>query len=285
VDIVKTAAATDIKNLYNSSASSTSVVTSANFSAWLNKGHIVSDIINIQGLLANMTFGDLDSVGDFETRYLPIDGWLGISPALSKNQIPNVLAQLAPSLDSPVVNIRIKRQYRDYTGANSSAQISFGSAQLSQCQQSNGNAQKLTLNSASKPYQMFSTVNASSVSIVNANLSDACAVNTVQASHPVMIVDYFYPMLVSYQLQELLISASGAQFNQTSGWYQVDCSQVGNASPVNISLVDGNVLTLKPNDYILQTKGQCILYIYEWYDEKDAWYNKIPSHAWATVAE
>jgi hypothetical protein len=261
----------DNKNVYNASASITSSTNNANFSSeYYNSGVVVSDIININGLLSNVSFGSLSDVNDQGLLNMPIDGYLGLAPATSNNNITNVLQQLAPSLDQPLMNIRIQRFYDDDEGVKTSAQIGFGSAQLSQCQ-SNGNAPKLGLNLAQSS-GMPPTLNVSSIAIANANLSDTCATNMIQTAHPIMISPYYYPTLMSYQLEQLFVSASGAVFNETSGWYQVDCSQVANASPVNINLADGNTFVLQPNDYILQKDGQCYLYTWGYYDENDSYY-------------
>ena len=200
----------DDKNEYNASASSTSYSNGANFTSYWNSGVVVSDIVNIHGLVSNMTFGSLSYVNDWDLPYIPADGYLGLAPYPSQSNITTVLNQLVPSLDKPLVSIRLQRDIDDGAGNKTVAQISFGSNQLGECQ--NGNSLKLGLNSV-EDSSLPPTFNATGFTIVNANASDACASNAVQAAHPIMIVDFFFPIFCSIQLQELFVSASGAYFN------------------------------------------------------------------------
>jgi hypothetical protein len=107
---------------------------------------------------------------------------------------------------------------------------------------------------------------------IASSLTD-CNTN-VKLNHPIVFVDSFSWMIVSYQVEELFVKASGAVFNNIIGYYTV--SDMSTATNVNISLADGNVLTLKPQDYIVTYDGVNYLFVYGYYNEDDTNFSDFP---------
>jgi len=96
----------------------------------------------------------------------------------------------------------------------------------------------------------------------------------VNASHPLAVVNYFTPIYCSYQVQELFVQASGAKYNDTTGWYETPCDSVSAGSNVVVGLKSGGSIAITPNDYTVQYEDECILFVYGWYDEHDSYYNR-----------
>jgi len=272
-DAVRVTHAVSDKQLYNASASSTSATSNGKFTSdWRDTGVMVGDKINIGGLSANVSFGDITTVNSWIGDY-PMDGILGLSPKPSNNSgMSNLLKQLSGSLALPVLTMHINRSaeynYRSSNASSTSAQIVLGTNSLPQCNANNWKSINLNPQSADQ-YAPF-VVNATAISSAN---STGCN-SHVQVNHPVWFVDGFYSMIVSHQVEELFVKASGAVFNQTSRWYTV--ADVSKAGDVNITLADGEVLTLKPQDYIVPYKGINYLEVYGWYREDDARYADMP---------
>jgi len=143
----------------------------------------------------------------------------------------------------------------------------LGTNSLPQCNANNWKSIQLNPQSVDQ-YAPF-VVNATGIS----SSSSGCN-SRIQVNHPVWFVDGFFPLVTSYQVEELMVQASGAVFNQTSGWYTVP--QMSNSTSVNITLVDGNVLTLSPQEYVLPYNGINYLYVYGYYNEDDASYADYP---------
>jgi len=262
------------KNLFNATTSLSAQVSNGNITNdWGDKGVIINDNINVGGLSLNVNFGDLTTVRS-ALGYLSLDGLLGLSPIPSNNTgIVNLLKQISGSLAMPVLTMHLNRSY-EYDGwtdgefANDTdAEIVLGSNSIPQC--NSNNWMPIQLNPQSVDNWAPFTVNATSI----ASSLSGCNTN-VKLSQPIVFADWFSWMIVSYQVEELFVKASGAVFDSDYGMYIV--SDMSNASNVNISLADGNVLTLKPQDYIMTVDGVNYLFVYGWYNEDDTHYSNRP---------
>jgi len=262
------------KNTFNTTASLTAQVSNGNMTSdWRDNGVIVNDNINIGGLSLNADLGDLTTVNSWLPWYA-MDGILGLSPKPSNNTgLNNLLKQISGSLAMPVLTMHVNRSY-DYNSyingrfANTTdAEIVLGTNSLPQC--NNNNWTPIQLNTQSVDQWAPFIVNATSVS----SSMTGCS-TLVKLNQPVWFVDFFSVMVVSYQVEELFVKASGAVFDSSSGWYTVP--SMSNATSVNITLADGSVLTLNPQDYIVAYSGINYLYVWGYYNEDYTNYASYP---------
>jgi len=263
--------ALDLKNTYNSSASSTASTTSKKFRGSFepgDKGKITKDTVTIGGVTTNIQFGDLTQVG-YYLDLLPIDGTVGISAVKSTNKIDNVLNQLVSSLSSPVFTLHVNRSLVDGSiWPNTDAEIAFGTKSLPQCNSANW----ATISLIKPPLAGLGVANATSVTIASPGVDGPCNNAVVQTSHPIMVVDFFVMTQVSVQAMEVFKKASGATYNTTWGWYTIDCTQLDTLPSVVIGLDDGNNITLTARDYtldLMSSYGACFLFVRGTYDEGD----------------
>jgi hypothetical protein len=261
------------KNLFNTTASLTAQLSNGNMTNdWGDNGAIVNDNINIGGLSLNANIGDLTTLKSFLMWYR-FDGLLGLSPKPSNNTgLTNLLKQLSGSLAMPVLTMHVNRSsdynWRHGRFANTTdAEIVLGTNSLPQCD--NNNWAPIQLNPQSVDQYAPFIINATSISSKMPGCNSFSKLN-----QPVWFVDYFYPMIVSYQVEELFVQASGAVFDQDSAWYTV--GDVSNATAVNITLNDGSVLTLNPQDYIVAYDNVNYLYVYGYYNEDDDSFSDYP---------
>jgi hypothetical protein len=255
------------KNSYNASASSTSTPQNGRFSdGWVN-GSLVNDITNIGGLNLNITFGDLETYDQW-FAYLPIDGVLGLSPYASQNGIPNVLTQIAGQLAQPLVVLKTHRDLQDeITGQDDPSEvneITLGTADVNGC---NGNWSWHASDVGDENSGGWGTVG----NITSLGVADGCH-SVVNASRPIYILNWFLPIFGSYQVEQVFVQASGAQFNTSSGYFQLSCDQVTQAKNVALNSKDGSSISLTPTDYTIKYDGECYLFAMGWYDEYDSDY-------------
>jgi hypothetical protein len=259
------------KNLFNTTASQTAQVSNGNMTNdWGDNGTIVNDNINIGGLSLNVNIGDLTSLSSWLPFYR-LDGLLGLSPKPSNNTgLTNLLKQISGSLAMPVLTMHVNRSYENRWLANDTdAEIVLGTNSLPQC--NNNNWTPILLNAPSIEHPIYAPFVATATSI-SSSLSGCNSF--VKLNQPVWFADFFYPLIISYQVEELFVKASGAVFNQTSGWYTVP--SMTNATSVNITLADGSVLTFNPQDYIVSKNGINNLYVWGYYNEDDTSYADYP---------
>jgi hypothetical protein len=262
------------KNLFNTTASLTATLSNSNMTNdWNDQGVIVNDNINIGGLSLNADLGDLTTLNSWLPWYR-VDGLLGLSPKPSNNTgLVNLLKQLSGSLAMPVLTMHVNRttNYDWWTGGryanDTDAEIVLGTNNLPQCD--NNKWTPIQLNTPSLEQYAPFVVNATAI----ASSKPGCNAQ-VKLNQPVWFVDWFSVMVVSYQVEELFVQASNAQFNSSSGWYTVP--DMSNATSVNISLADGSMITLNPRNYIVPYKGINYLYVYGWYNEDDTNFSDYP---------
>jgi len=245
------------KNLYNTSASSTYTATKKKFVGWEDgdTGKQVKDVFTEGSNSTQLTFGDLTQVGLW-LEYIPVmDGVQGLSSAKSyKNKgMTNVLGQISSTLASPVVTIHINRSVAEYIAGvrypHTDAEYLFGSNALPQCNQANWQTISLF-----KPFALLAIANATGITYDGAD-ANGCNTNTVFNNGKLITpIDSFMPMEVSVQAFEAFRLATNAVFDYKLGWYTTDCNNLGNVPNVNIALSDGNSLSLKPADYVINYK-------------------------------
>jgi len=260
------------KNLFNSSASSTFVASKKKFNGWEqgDTGKQATDVFSEGTISSTLNFGDLTQVGLW-LDYIPVmDGILGLSATKSGNKgMTNVLNQLAAGLASPVVTIHINRSSSEWISGvkypHTDAEYLFGSNALPQCNQANWQTISLF-----KPFAALAVTNATGITYDGA---DANGCNTVvgfnNGGRLLLPIDQFAPLELSVQAFESVRQATNAVFDKKMGLYTTDCSNMGNVPNVNIALSDGNVLALKPADYVIQYKKKCLIFAYGDYDEFD----------------
>jgi len=90
--------------------------------------------------------------------------------------------------------------------------------------------------------------------------------SAVTANITIFPAPYFIPFYVSYQVQQLLVKASGAKWDKEAWWYVVE--DASKAQPVTLQLANGATLKLMPNDYLVETEdGVQILYAIGFYNQ------------------
>jgi len=266
------------KNTYDASASSTFTPQNGDFyenSHGQVYGSLANDIVNLGGLDLNVTFGDISEY-DYYMGDLPIDGMLGIAPAPSSNGMPSVLQQIVGQLSKPLVVLNTRRNYEAYEQDEEDPsevnEITFGTDTVEGCgaEWSWFTTDALTNNTE------WASLNTSYVHIEAG--ADGCE-KGLAVSHQLYIRDFFRTMYCSHQVQELLVQASGAQYDSGNWIYEVECDKVAEAKNVIVSLANGGSITLTPNDYIGQIKSKCYLNSIGFYDERDAenndWYGLV----------
>jgi len=116
---------------FNSSNSSTYTSSGKTYGDWRGKGPVGSDIVNISGIVANVSFAALQDI----TMYYAYDetsGTVGLSPWQSRgsNISTNLISQLAPHLDAPIVSL-----WTDFSSNyDGNAQITLGSVDKTNCE-------------------------------------------------------------------------------------------------------------------------------------------------------
>uniref|UniRef100_A0A915CNG2 Peptidase A1 domain-containing protein n=1 Tax=Ditylenchus dipsaci TaxID=166011 RepID=A0A915CNG2_9BILA len=113
-------------------ASSSYVKQDGNFTS-SGTGYIGSDIVNINGLSTNMTFGIVDKI-PYQYSDVPINGSFGLHLSASKNNITSAAKQIVEKLDKPVITVF---QNRTLAG-NGHAQLTFGSEDSIYCEKNSG---------------------------------------------------------------------------------------------------------------------------------------------------
>jgi len=208
----------------------------------------------------NLTFGDANRLAYYVAE-VPVDGFFGLSLYDSYNKEPNVLTQLVPSLDRPIVALNSK---------NGSAEVVFGSDSLASCD----------TNWQYVPYTNKTTYGdwGFHLSAVSVN-TNGCE-NTVNANHSIVLqpgTNFYTNFYTSYQVLELFVQASGAYYNTSAYGYQVPCDQVASAANVTLSIGDGTKkIVLTPAEYIGQRlhSNACYLSVNGYYDENNSYYSK-----------
>jgi len=251
---------------FDSSLSSTFTATNTNFSEWnYVRGKLASDLVNLGDLQVNLTFGDATTLGAYVNN-LGVDGFFGLSPHPSYNNVPNVLTQLVPNLEKPIIvwhaNVNSSYPY------NGRAQVAMGTDNADFCA---NNWQYVQLVNATSWGTLGFPL--TSVSMVDGN---GC-VNTVKTNHSIVVEPgVFEGFYVSRQVRELFVQASGAIYNTTASTYQVPCDQGASGRNVTLNIGDGSQqLVLTPQDYTVYNSyfGICQLYVYGSYDENNHKYD------------
>ncbi|KAI1720979.1 eukaryotic aspartyl protease domain-containing protein [Ditylenchus destructor] len=113
---------------FNSSASTTYFDEAASFSDSYGNGHLGNDILSLSSPLGNVTLGVYD-VYRYAFNFVSpaLSGILGLSVRDSKH---NILQQLAPQLDKPIISIY--RQLND--SVDGSGEITLGDLDSTNCQ-------------------------------------------------------------------------------------------------------------------------------------------------------
>jgi len=165
--------------------------------------------------------------------------------------------------------------YGGYTSANGNdtiASLMFGSNKLAACDQSTWMYHQAEYNVNSTFHSFFPRLLTRTNSISMANAAPDSCFGDVKSNHTIRFSHSFSHILTSYQALFMIVDATGAYYNKSAGGYVIDCNDFNKGGNVDINMVDGNVLTLKPADYIMKTdSGICKLNVRASYDENDPW--------------
>jgi len=229
---------------YNESASSSAQANGQDFqSYWGDSGHVTNDAINLNGLQASVNVGVVDRpTGDSWVSY--IDGVLGLATSSQPSSNVSVLAQIADSLDQPIVTILSREQ----------GQITIGALDTENCEAEYATAPK---------YSGWNVADLSSI-----QLGDS----TLPAEDAIVWVESWLPQIyVGQSLLDALINATDAHEAYISGdsdetgysYYGddvlvVDCAQVSTLPNIVLTIGNGptpgglrsSQVTITPADYV-----------------------------------
>jgi hypothetical protein len=228
-------------------------------------GTMVNDVVKLSDLGLNLTLVDSNAVNFGMTfDYLPIDGFFGISSTLPNDTL-NVLNQLVGQLDKPVFVLNLYRNFNKYmhkkmdpTDVN---EITIGTDQANGC---SSDWQYHALGDLGSRYDGF--VNVTSIFSTAADGRS----NWMSATRVVNFANYFAPLYVSYEVEELIVNATGAQWDDDLEWWTTPCDQVASGQNVSMNVAGGGVITLTPKDLHVKYTGVCYMYVYGFYKENDA---------------
>uniref|UniRef100_A0A915CN39 Peptidase A1 domain-containing protein n=1 Tax=Ditylenchus dipsaci TaxID=166011 RepID=A0A915CN39_9BILA len=162
-----------------------------------------SDIVNINGLSTNMTFGILSTV----------EYWLfGIQLSVPQNKITIAAEQIVRKLDKPVITVFMNgTQF-----GNGTAKLTFGSEKSIYCEDNSG---YVPLLNTDDPYSYCFEFYASTAAITVENVKVSVEINSSVHLNPHTEYVYCDPAF-----QNILINATKAVYNSTTYNYQVDCA-------------------------------------------------------------
>lgn len=240
----------DDKRLYNSSASSSYTASSANFSIdyeYLN-GSVVNDSLQVGGLSAGNVSFEVASVVDSYLQGGALDGTFGLRSMGDENATVSLLSQLQSQLDSPVFTYHLDLSYGESTG---SGQIVLGSLAPDMC----GSNWTVVAREPTTPidYEYYDLPEA-----VVVNVTTIIPGDTTGCEYFVDIplrVDVFASgdsITSGYQVVEVFIQASGADYNKEKERYELSHDKKRHAQPVYFHMADGGVFQVDPEDYIVE---------------------------------
>jgi len=223
--------------MFNSSQSTT-YTSLGNFSHRYDSGYTGRDVANISGISANVSFAVLKKVSYYDYFYkfnatVGLAGWNS-----TYNVSTNLLTQLLPQLDEPIVTLWTNFSYR----GKGVAQITLGAKDSKNCKSDWIFNDRLTNYNA---YLMNAT------SIV-AKSADGSTVASLQGNLRVNVRNSYFETEGHSNIISLLVAASGGVFNSSYWVFTTSCnaSEVGT---VEISLGTGNktnLLVLTASDFI-----------------------------------
>ncbi|KAI1710867.1 eukaryotic aspartyl protease domain-containing protein [Ditylenchus destructor] len=230
------------KSTYNAEKSSTYVAVNGNASAWGMKAHKAQDVLNIDSVSGTVkSFLVADKVPYF-INYYPVDGLLGLSPS--------------------------KKSYFNVSIVSDDL-VTLGAEDSDNCQSTWSYVPSLKYY-ASSPF----TVHASS-----AEVTIGGQLTTVNLDANVTFMSW--PALdVSYAAKDLFVNGTGAIYNESVGYYTIDCDTT--KAPL-ITLNLGGVgnstdstsqkLVLSGADYIRSWKSMGVCYLgVNFYRGNGMWY-------------
>jgi len=191
--------------------------------------------------------------------YYSMDGSFGLSTTADANASSTLLAQLQPSLDSPVVTLHLQRSTAD----NGSGQIVFGGLAADVCQTDWTVVSNTSDGGIDYGMPYFDTVSISTADPT----ANGCSVHSDLPFTTFTNTD-FGNMYTSYQVQEVFVTACNATWNSSSWQYELTPDQVVNAQPVFLNLANGASIRMDPDDYVAYYNGGSYLNVYGHYDAR-----------------
>ncbi|KAI1702204.1 eukaryotic aspartyl protease domain-containing protein [Ditylenchus destructor] len=227
---------------YNSSASSTYVDLHKHFSIPISgsrftstDGYIGKDVMNVSSFSAKVAIGVVTSTWYFN-GFAGTAGLHSTNSSIS-NATGNLITQLAPQLDQPVVTLK-SNYCMDYSNPNKTIQITLGSLDEEHCQ-----SDWLFAPTVPPRYNVGYQVNASSAVAASAN---GTVLAQISGQVAVYVDEAYWQEYASRSVYYLFLNASGSVWNDDSWQYEADCNSAGN---VTLPLANGN-LVFTPSDYL-----------------------------------
>ncbi|KAI1698349.1 eukaryotic aspartyl protease domain-containing protein [Ditylenchus destructor] len=267
------------KHTYDPSSSSTYVDKNGNFTDFpCGKGingsdQIKAHLLNLESnrlifvaahhtqvddISANVVMGVITDKLGYYLRYYPVDGVLGLNPTLPNTNADNLASQLVGTLDTPIMS-----WWQNMTRYNE------GNAQLTLGGEDTDNCQSNYVYAPQQPSQ-WTSYGDYGVHIASAQIDgmpdNEVSLNTTSALYPdqgslYCTYDFFY----------VLTNASNAVYNETSGYWEVDCDlsktkniilNIGGSGDKADSTTKQLILTGADYIYYWPYYDTCIVYAY-----------------------
>jgi len=252
------------KQTYDSSASTSYTASDGSFSISYTypNGSVAMDTLTVGGSLQVNVSVEVANQVQYYVQYYSNDGTFGLSTTADANASSTLLAQLQPSLDSPVVTFNLQRSSVDaYTG---SGQIIFGGLADDACQTD----WTMVMNTSDSGWGDYGMPYFDSVSISTTDpTANGCNVHS-DLPFTIFMNTGFGNMYTSYQVQEVFVQACNASWNSSSWQYELTTDQVANAQPVYLNLANGASIRMDPDDYVAYYNGGSYLNVYGHYDAR-----------------
>jgi len=241
---------------FDAKSSNTSATQNADFTPvyTYKSGSVVSDAIQI-GPLSTTQSAQVAKKVKPSFDYYGVDGTLGLGVSDDKDG-SSFVEQVASQLDSPVLTLYTS-QSLDWDDEGQGV-LSFGDRVPETCKASSW--QKMS--SWISDYVSWPAVD--TVSATGPADSNGCD-SKLTANITIGFYQGFMPIYCSVQLQELFVRAAGARWSWDEYWFVVD--DASKAVPVTFQTASGGVITVNPNDYLLEIDGTQYLYTYGFYDQ------------------
>ncbi|KAI1704573.1 eukaryotic aspartyl protease domain-containing protein [Ditylenchus destructor] len=254
------------KSTYNAEKSSTYVAVNGNVSGWGINGHKAQDVLNIDSVSGTVkSFLVADKVPYF-INYYPVDGLLGLSASKKSYFNVSVVADdLVGQLDKPLISVYVNATI----AGNGTGQVTLGAEDSDNCQSTWSYVPSLKY-FASSPF----TVHASS-----AEVTIGGQLTTVNLDANVTFMSW--PALdVSYAAKDVFVNGTGAKYNESVGYYTIDCDTTkAPLITINIGGVGNSTdstsqkLVLSGADYIRSWKSMGVCYLgVNFYRGTGMWY-------------
>jgi len=250
------------KARYYQNESSTGANSDLTFSDYWSdaKGHVVTDVINLNGVeaLVNVGVADTDN-GYSSVQWSHADAVFGLHVAIlpdddSRSNV-SVLRQIAGQLDQPVVTVLARlSNASDHGSVSTTGQITIGALDVVNCESNYAITPKYN------QWNYASLLGVSVGSYSNNSLNDDILAADEWHRWHYVNNDLFDALIAATNAVDISPAPSEKPRNHYYDTFTVDCASVSSFPPIVLTL-GGNVqVEVRGEDYVeLQSDGTCLL--------------------------